>query len=86
MLVLRYVLYLAFAFGAVAFWLLFALFVLGVVPFGEPACSFEPHGCSLTFWEKALNVCTAYGAMPLTALTFVLYRRWVRRHLGVGQA
>lgn len=73
MLILRYVLYFAFAFGALAFW---ALFVLGVVPFGEPACSLEPQGCSLTFWERLLNIVTAYGAMPVTALTFVFYRRW----------
>ena len=83
---LRYGLYLAFAFGALLFWGLFALFVLGWVPFADPACTFEPGGCpSPAFWQELFNMVVAYGAIPATVLVFIFYRRWVRRKLGMEE-
>jgi hypothetical protein len=82
----RYAFYLAFALGALLFWVCFALFVMGWVPFGDPACSFEPGGCPpLTFWEELRNLVLVYGAVPATVLLFVFYRRWVRRKLGMEE-
>jgi hypothetical protein len=81
---LRYVFYLTFAFGALLFWALFAFFLLGWVPFGDPSCSFEPQGCPPpTFWDELVTLVVGYGALPATVLLFVFYRQWVRRKLGM---
>lgn len=83
---LRYAFYLAFSFGALLFWALFAIFVMGWVPFGDPACSFEPAGCTPpTFWQELFNLVAVYGAIPATVLVFTFYRSWVRRKLGMEE-
>lgn len=83
---LRYALYLAFAFGALLFWALFAIFVMGWVPFGEPACSFEPAGCPpSTIRQELFNFVVVYGAIPATVLVFIFYRSWIRRKLGIEE-
>jgi hypothetical protein len=80
----RYLFYLAFAVAALVFWALFFLLVLGVVPFADPQCAFEPGGCPPpTFWEQLVSFIVAFGAIPLTTLLFVFFRRWVRRRLGL---
>lgn len=80
---LRYIFYVAFAFAAFLFWPLFAYFVLGFLPFGDPPCAFEPQGCEPTAWRRALNMIVFWGAIPATALAFVFYRRLVRRLFGL---
>jgi ABC-type branched-subunit amino acid transport system permease subunit len=83
---LRYLAYLAFVVAALVFWLLVAFFVFGWVPLAvaEPACSVEPQGClPATGWEELFNLVIAYGALPATVLSFVFYRRWVRRRFGL---
>lgn len=82
---LRYIFYVAFAFAAPFFWLLVAYAVLGWVPFGDPACAFEPQGCEPTSWQKTLNMVVIWGAIPATALAFVFYRRWVRNLFGLDE-
>lgn len=80
----RYLLYIGFALAAVTSWALFAFFVLGWVPFGDPACSFEPSGCPPpTGWQELFSLLVAYGAIPATVLVFVFYRRWERRKFGM---
>lgn len=81
---LRYAFYLAFIFGALLFWVLVAVFVMGWVPFGDRACSFEPSGCPPPpLWQDFVTLVVVYGAIPTTALVFVFYRRIVRRKLGM---
>ncbi|HEX6376570.1 MAG TPA: hypothetical protein VFZ91_12720 [Allosphingosinicella sp.] len=76
---LRYLLYIAFVFAAVIFWLLVAVFFLGF-SMGDPACLAEGTPCPRpAFLEQAAKTLTPYAAMPLTALVFVFYRRAVRR-------
>ena len=82
---LRYIFYVAFAFAALLFWPLFAYFVLGWVPFGDPPCAFEPQGCEPTLWQRVLNMIVVWGAIPATALVFVFYRRWVRHLFGLEE-
>ena len=83
---LRYAFYLAFAFGALLFWALFAVFVMGLVPFADPACHFEPGGCPPpTFWQELFSLVVVYGAIPATVLVFIFYRRWVRRKLDMEE-
>jgi hypothetical protein len=82
----RYAFYLAFALGALIFWALFAFFVLGWVPFADPACTFDPGGCPPpTFWLQLFNMVVVFGAIPVSVLLFVFYRRWVRRKLGMEE-
>jgi hypothetical protein len=83
---LRYLYYLAFAAGAVVFWLIVAVFVLGVFPVPYvPACQLEPGGCpEPTVWKELGGLVIAYGAIPATVLLFVFYRRWVRRKVGLA--
>lgn len=81
MTVHRYFYYLIFAAGALVFWPLYLIFVLEA-PLGDPACSLEPSGCPPpTLWRQMLNIVSVLGAIPLTVLLFVLYRRLVRRLL-----
>ena len=85
---LRYAYYLAFAAGAVVFWLIVAVFVLGFFPVPYvPECQLEPDGCpEPTFWEELGTLVIVYGAIPMTVLLFVFYRRWVRRKVGLDDA
>jgi hypothetical protein len=86
MTVFRYCLYLAFGPGALLFWALFAVFVMGWVPFADPACGFEPGGCPPpTVWQHLFGLVVFLGAMPATVLLFVFYRRWVRRKFGMEE-
>ncbi len=84
---LRYLLYLIFVAGALIFWPIFFMLVLGIFPFPvEPECAFEPGGCPApSVFEQILNIVCIFGAIPLTALLFVVYRRWVRRILGKAE-
>ena len=80
----RYLFYLAFVVGAVLFWALFAILILGVVPFADPACNFEPQGCPPpSIWRHLASIALLLGALPATALVFVFYRSWVRRKIGL---
>lgn len=75
----RYILYIAYALGALIFWLFVALNVLGF-SFGDPACRFEPRGCpEPATGRQIVHLIVVYGAIPATVIVFVLYRRWVRR-------
>jgi hypothetical protein len=82
---LRYLAYLGFAVGAFVFWALFYMLVLGVFPFPvEPACSLEPAGCPPpSVWKQLVSLVVVFGTIPLTALIFVFFRRWVRRQVGL---
>ena len=82
---LRYLAYLAFAVSAILFWALFLFLVLGVLPFpAEPECRFEPAGCPPpTVWDQLLGLVVGLGAIPLTVVLFVFFRRWVRRKVGL---
>ena len=83
MAALRYILYLAFAFSALAFWAFVAFGFLGF-SFGDPSCSFEPGGCpEPSTVMQIFHLIVVYGAIPATVLLFVCYRRWVRRLLGM---
>jgi uncharacterized membrane protein YesL len=80
---LRYAYYLVFVLAALLFWVVVYLFVLGAMP-GDPACGFEPDGCPPpTLWRQLFNLIVVFGTIPATVLTFVFYRRWVRRKLNV---
>ncbi len=81
---LRYLAYLAFAVGAFIFWALFYMLVLGIFPFpADPQCAFEPGGCpEPSLWKQLLNIVVIFGTIPLTAIVFVFFRRWVRRRIG----
>jgi hypothetical protein len=79
----RYAYYLAFVLAAVLFWVIVYLFVLGAMP-GDPACTFEPGGCPPpTLWRQLFNSIVIFGTIPVTVLSFVFYRRWVRRKLSL---
>jgi hypothetical protein len=83
---LRYGFYLAFAFAALLFWAIFAVFVMGWIPFADPACSFEPAGCPPPkFWQELFGLIVIFAAIPATVLVFIFYRRWVRRKLGIEE-
>jgi hypothetical protein len=88
MVAVRYLLYLLFVAGAVILWPIFFMLVLGIFPFpAEPTCSLEPGGClPPSVFEQLLNIVCIFGAIPLTALLFVAYRRWVHRILGKADA
>jgi len=79
-LVLRYAAYLSFTAAALVFWSVYAVVVLGFVPFADPACSSQcPEP---TLWKHALLILGISLPLPLTVLVFVFYRRWIRRVLG----
>lgn len=82
---LRYLAYLAFAVGAFTFWALFYMLVLGIFPFPvEPQCAFEPGGCPPpSVWEQLFNLVVIFGTIPLTVILFVIFRRWVRKAVGL---
>lgn len=83
-LIARYVAYLAFAVLAPVFWLAFAYFGFGFLPFpGDPPCHFEPAGCpERSLVVQALVSICILGALPLTVGAFVFYRKFIRRMLG----
>ena len=73
-----------FAIGALLFWALFVFGVIGVVPFAEPQCAIEPAGCPPpSVWEHLLSIILILGAVPVTVLVFVFFRRWLRKRMGV---
>lgn len=82
---LRYLAYLGFAVGTFAFWALFYMLVPGFFPFpAEPACGLEPKGCPPpSVWEHLGILIVVFGTIPLTALVFVFFRRWVRAKVGL---
>ncbi len=81
-LFVRYAAYLAFAVAAMAFWL-WAM----PLSFGEPACIGERGGCpEPSTAMRFVNFMKVYGAIPLTVLLFVFYRRGVRHFLGHCQS
>jgi len=65
----RYLLYPLFVAGAVVFWSLFFVLVLGFMPVpAEPECAFNPSGCPPPgVLEQVLNIMCILGAIPLTA-------------------
>jgi hypothetical protein len=81
---LRYLFYVAFAVAALILWPLYFMLVLGIFPFpAEPTCAFSPGGCPPpTALERLLGIVSIFGAVPLTVLLFVFYRRRVRRLFG----
>ena len=80
---IRYTAYIAFAVAAVIFWCIFALVILGMMPFPyERAC--DPYCPEPTFWEQAAGFLGAVLALPTTVLAFVFYRKWIRKRLGYG--
>lgn len=83
MKVVRWLCYLGFATGALLVWALFVFGVLGVVPFAEPECALKAAGCPPpSVWKHLLTIIVVFGAIPLTTLMFVFFRRWVRRMMG----
>jgi hypothetical protein len=73
-----------FVAGALIFWPLFFMWFLGFYPFpAEPKCAFESAGCPPPgLFDQVVNFVCIFGAMPVTALLFVIYRRWVLRVVG----
>ena len=82
---IRYLFYIGFAVAAFTFWALFYMLVMGVFPFpAEPECTLQPAGCPPpSVWEQLFNLVVFFGTVPLTALLFVFFRRWVRRKVGL---
>jgi hypothetical protein len=77
--------YFVFALGAFTFWAVFYALVLGILPFpAEPECVLELGGCPPpSMWEQAFNFVIAFGTIPLTAIAFMFFRRWVRKGVGL---
>ena len=86
--VARYAAYLAFVAAEPVFWMLFAYFVFGFLPFpGDPACQFEPAGCpERPIIVQAFGTICLLGSFPLTILAFVFFRRAVRRALSLPES
>ena len=84
----RYTAYLAFAAAVPVFWVMFAFVVFGFLPFpGDPACHFEPQGCpERPMIVQAIGVICMFASVPLTVLAFVLFRKVVRRAVGLPKS
>jgi len=83
-ILLRYLCYLAYVFAAILFWLILGGLFLGL-SMGDPACLAEGTPCPApSYWEHGLQTLIVFSIMPLTALGFVLYRKGVRRRLGLA--
>jgi hypothetical protein len=83
MTTLRYLLYVLFVAVALVFWPLFMMGVLDMhmIPGAEPRCVIYPPCEEPGFFLRLIRTLTFFGAIPLTALGFAAYRRWVHRIL-----
>ena len=84
----RYSAYGAFAAAAPVFWMIVLYILFGFLPLpGDPACHFESGGCPKPgMLAQAVGVVIGLAALPLTVLAFVVYRKAVRRALGLPES
>ncbi|MEA3009587.1 MAG: hypothetical protein QOJ91_1279 [Sphingomonadales bacterium] len=83
MLIFRYLLYLAYIFVAIMFWLIGGALFLDF-SMGDPVCLAEGVPCPVpSAWEQGVGTLFIFSVMPLTALGFVFYRRAVRGMMGL---
>ena len=86
---IRYLAYFAFALAAPLFWLAIWLILsaLGLVDFplgGDRACDFNPGGCpQQSLLHQASAIILVLSATSLTVITFIAFRKMVRRILGL---
>ena len=82
---LRYLFYVGFVVAVLTLWTFYFVLVLGISPVpAEPACSLDPSGCPRPTWiEQLLSAVSIFGAIPLTTLLFIFFRRRVRRLFGL---
>lgn len=73
--VVSYLAYAAFAIVLFFAWVLLALFVF----LNDYGCHYDPSAAGCGSWVVKIGYLVMFFGMPISALAFIPFRRWIRR-------